>query len=40
MGTSAAPRTVEQGAGIIIKIATQEEAVTGGFYDENGSIPW
>ena len=40
MGSSAAPRTVDQGAAIIFKIATEEEAVTGGFYDDNGSISW
>ncbi|QMV14143.1 SDR family oxidoreductase [Vibrio spartinae] len=34
-------RTVEQAAGIIIKLATLDESgPTGGFFDENGSVPW
>lgn len=34
-------RTVEQAAGIIIKLATLDESgPTGGFFDENGRVPW
>lgn len=34
-------RTVEQAAGIIIKLATLDESgPTGGFFDENGIVPW
>ncbi len=35
------PRTVEQGAAIIVHLATLgEDGPTGGFYDDNGSIAW
>jgi NAD(P)-dependent dehydrogenase (short-subunit alcohol dehydrogenase family) len=35
------PRTVEQGAGIIVHLATLgEDGPTGGFFDDNGSIAW
>lgn len=41
MGTEAAPRTVEQGARIIVHLATlQSNGPTGGFFDENGVVPW
>jgi NAD(P)-dependent dehydrogenase (short-subunit alcohol dehydrogenase family) len=40
MGTDAAPRTVEQGAAIIVKMATMDNSPTGEFLDENGEIPW
>lgn len=34
-------RTVEQAAGIIIQLATLDESgPTGGFFDENGIVPW
>ncbi|MDT8429743.1 MAG: SDR family oxidoreductase [Pseudomonadales bacterium] len=34
-------RTVEQASKIIIKLATLDESgPTGGFYDENGVVPW
>jgi len=34
-------RSVEQAAGIIIKLATLDESgPTGGFFDENGIVPW
>jgi len=35
------PRTVEQGAAIIVHLATLEaDGPTGGFFDDGGSIPW
>lgn len=40
MGTEMAPRTVEQGAAIIVKMATIENSPTGKFFDDNGEIPW
>ena len=34
-------RTVEQGASIVVKLATlPEDGPSGGFFDENGVIPW
>jgi NAD(P)-dependent dehydrogenase (short-subunit alcohol dehydrogenase family) len=34
-------RTVEQGASIVVKLATlPNDGPTGGFFDENGVIPW
>ncbi|MEF9673918.1 SDR family NAD(P)-dependent oxidoreductase [Pseudomonas sp. PCH446] len=34
-------RTVEQAAEIIVRLATlDQDGVTGGYFDENGSIPW
>lgn len=34
-------RTVKQAAGVIIKLATLDESgPTGGFFDENGTVPW
>lgn len=40
MGTAAAPRTIDQGASIIAKLATMPEPPTGRFFDEEGEIPW
>jgi NAD(P)-dependent dehydrogenase (short-subunit alcohol dehydrogenase family) len=40
MGTDAAPRTVDRGASIILKLATMPQPPTGGFFDETGEIPW
>ncbi|MGG6267292.1 SDR family oxidoreductase [Leptolyngbya sp. AN03gr2] len=40
MGTDAAPRTVEQGAAIIVKLATMNASPTCKFLDEDGEIPW
>lgn len=34
-------RTVEQGAAIVVKMATLDESgPSGGYYDDNGTIPW
>jgi NAD(P)-dependent dehydrogenase (short-subunit alcohol dehydrogenase family) len=41
MGSAAAPRTVEEGVRIIIKLATlPNDGPNGGFFDENGPIGW
>ena len=40
MGTAAAPRTVEQGAAIAVKLATMDGPPTGKFLDDAGDIPW
>jgi NAD(P)-dependent dehydrogenase (short-subunit alcohol dehydrogenase family) len=40
LGTDAAYRTVEQGAAIIVKLATMENPPTGKFLDDNGDISW
>ena len=40
MGGAAAPRTVQQGAAIITRLATQGERVNGGFFDDAGSVAW
>ncbi|WP_319423455.1 SDR family oxidoreductase [Pleurocapsa sp. FMAR1] len=40
LGTDAAPRTVEQGATIIVKLAMMEHPPTGKFLDDDGEIPW
>ncbi len=40
MGTDAAPRTVEQGAAIAVRLATMDEPPTGKFLDDGGEIPW
>ena len=40
MGTDAAPRTVEQGAAIAIKLATMSDPPTGRYLDDGGEIPW
>lgn len=40
-GTEGAPRTVEQGARIIVEMATIDEAgPSGGFFDDNGKVAW
>ncbi len=40
MGGESAPRTVTQGAGIIVTLATSGNPPTGTFVDENGSVAW
>jgi NAD(P)-dependent dehydrogenase (short-subunit alcohol dehydrogenase family) len=40
MGGSEAPRSVEEGAAIITRLATQADPPTGGFFDDAGRIPW
>jgi NAD(P)-dependent dehydrogenase (short-subunit alcohol dehydrogenase family) len=41
LGSDAAPRTVDEGARIIIKLATlADDGPNGGFFDENGAIAW
>jgi NAD(P)-dependent dehydrogenase (short-subunit alcohol dehydrogenase family) len=41
MGTDAAPRTVEEGTRIIVKLATlPDDGPNGGFFDESGVIGW
>lgn len=41
LGSDAAPRTVTEGAQIIVKLATlADDEPTGGFFDEAGMIPW
>ncbi len=41
MGTAAAPRTVQEGATIIVQLATlPNDGPNGGFFDENGAINW
>jgi NAD(P)-dependent dehydrogenase (short-subunit alcohol dehydrogenase family) len=40
LGTADAHRTVEQGAAIIVKLATMENPPTGKFLDDNGEIAW
>ena len=40
LGTDAAPRTVEQGAAIAVKLATMDEPPTGKFLDDKGEIRW
>ena len=40
MGSDAAPRTVEQGAAIAVKLATMDSPPTGKYLDDNGEIPW
>src|SRR3954447_10758886 len=40
MGSDAAPRSVEQGAAIAVKLATMEDPPTGTFVDDAGEIPW
>ena len=40
MGSDAAPRTVEQGASIAVKLATMDSPPTGKFLDDAGEIPW
>lgn len=41
LGGDAAPRTVTEGARIIVELATlPEDGANGGFFDENGAIAW
>ncbi len=40
MGSDAAPRTVEQGAAIAVKLATMPDPPTGKYLDDAGEIPW
>jgi NAD(P)-dependent dehydrogenase (short-subunit alcohol dehydrogenase family) len=40
MGSAAAPRTVEQGATVIVKLALMDNPPTGKFFNEDGEIPW
>lgn len=40
MGSEGAPRTVEQGAAIAVKLATMENPPTGQFLDDAGEIRW
>jgi NAD(P)-dependent dehydrogenase (short-subunit alcohol dehydrogenase family) len=41
LGSDAAPRTVEEGAQIIVKLATlPEDGPNGGFFNDDGAIPW
>ncbi len=40
MGSAAAPRIVEQGAAIAVKLATMDAPPTGKFLDDAGAIPW
>jgi len=41
INNNSGPRTVEQGAAIIVHLATLDEnGPTGGFFDDNGSIAW
>ncbi len=40
MGTEAAPRTVEQGAAIAVKLATMDHPPTGKYLNDRGEIPW
>lgn len=40
-GTENAPRTVEQGARIVVELATiGADGASGGFFDDNGAIAW
>ncbi len=40
LGSDAAPRTVEQGAAIAVKLATMTDPPTGKFLDDQGEIRW
>jgi NAD(P)-dependent dehydrogenase (short-subunit alcohol dehydrogenase family) len=41
MGTEAAPRTVAQGARVMVHLATPPpDGPTGGFFDENAVVSW
>ena len=40
LGTDAAPRTVEQGAAIAVKLATMDDPPTGKYLDDRGEIRW
>lgn len=41
LGSDAAPRTVDEGVRIIIQLATlAQDGASGGFFNEDGRIPW
>jgi NAD(P)-dependent dehydrogenase (short-subunit alcohol dehydrogenase family) len=40
MGSDAAPRTVEQGAAIAVKLATMDAPPTGKFLNDEGEVRW
>ena len=40
LGGETAPRTVDQGAAIAVKLATMDNPPTGKFLDDAGEIPW
>lgn len=40
LGGQGAPRTVQQGAAVAVKLATMASPPTGKFLDDNGEIPW
>ena len=40
MGSDAAPRSVEQGAAIAVKLATMDNPPTGKYLDDAGEIRW
>ncbi len=40
LGTDAAPRTVEQGAAIAVRLATMDDPPTGKFLNDGGEIRW
>ncbi|MDJ0595527.1 MAG: SDR family oxidoreductase [Pleurocapsa sp. MO_226.B13] len=41
LGSEAAPRTVDEGVRIIVRLATLgEDGASGGFFNEDGVIPW
>jgi NAD(P)-dependent dehydrogenase (short-subunit alcohol dehydrogenase family) len=41
MNNHMGPRSVEQGARVAVRLATlPEDGPTGGFFDENGALPW
>ena len=41
LGTARAPRSVEQGAEVIVRLATlPADGPSGGFFDDRGSVPW
>ena len=41
LGSEAAPRTVDEGVRIIVQLATLgEDGASGGFFNEDGVIPW
>jgi len=40
MGSDAAPRTVEQGAAIAVRLATMDDPPTGKFLDDGGEVRW
>ncbi len=41
LNRNSGPRTVEQGAAVAVRLATlPADGPTGGFFDENGPVPW